>query len=68
MDFKFRHAETGEIKTLSLTEKEMAELIEVDVLFDEFCKEQCKCEPIGETNVVECGCEDYLEFFELQDS
>ena len=67
MDFKFKHEKTGEIKTLTLTEKKMAELIESDVIFDEFCAQECKCSPVGETNVVECGCETYLDHFELQD-
>ena len=25
----------------------------------------CECQPIGETNVVECNCDDYFEDFEL---
>lgn len=66
MDFKFKHIGTGEIRTLSLTENEMANLIYIDVLFDEFCKEQCKCQPVGETYVVDCECGDYFSDFELQ--
>ena len=27
--------------------------------------EECDCEPIGETNVVECNCEDYLLGFKV---
>ena len=68
MIFKFQHIRTGEVKTLTLTEEQMANLIDSDTLFDEFAKRQCSCEPIGETNVVECGCGDYLCDFELQDS
>lgn len=26
----------------------------------------CDCQPIGETNVVECNCQDYYENFELK--
>ena len=66
MEFKFKHCDTGRILTLSLSEEEMANLIDVDDLFDEFCKDKCKCESVGETNVIECGCEDYLNGFELQ--
>jgi len=66
MEFTFKHVETGEIKTLSLSEKEMSNLIESDVLLDEFISQECKCEPVGETNVVECSCDDYLCDFELQ--
>jgi hypothetical protein len=66
MKFTYKH-KNGDVKTLILTEKDMANLIDTDVLFDEFCIQNCKCEPVGETNVVECGCEDYLTDFELQD-
>jgi len=68
MIFNFKHSQTGEVKTLTLTEEQMANLIDSDILFDEFAKRQCSCEPIGETNVADCNCEDYLCEFELQDS
>lgn len=68
MDFTYKHTESGEIKTLSLTEKEMANLIDVNDLHDEFCKENCNCQPVGETNVVDCNCDEYLADFELQES
>lgn len=68
MDFKYKNRETGDVKVLTLTETEMANLIDVDDLYDEFYKNQCSCQPIGETNVIECGCEELLEDFELQSS
>lgn len=67
MDFQFKHPESGEVKTLSLTEKQMSNLIDVDILHDEMAKQTCQCESVGETNVVECGCDEYLSEFELQE-
>jgi hypothetical protein len=64
MFFKFKHPESGEIKDLLLSEKEMADLIDDDDLLDAFCSDACKCESVGETNVVDCGCGDYLPYFE----
>lgn len=66
MDFEFKNPKTGEIKTLSLTERQLANLIDDDTLHEEMCKQECQCEPVGETYVVECGCDEYLEDFELQ--
>lgn len=68
MIFYFKHSRSGEVKSLTLTEEQMANLIDSDTLFDEFARRQCSCEPIGETNVVECACVDYLCDFELHDS
>lgn len=61
MDFVFKHGKSGELKTISLSEVEIQDKLS-DVLLDELC---CDCEPIGETNVVECGCDEYYEEFEL---
>lgn len=65
MEFKFKHHETGEERSLFLSEKEMSEMIDRDDLLDEFYKEQCKCQPVGETNVIECNCDEFLSEFEL---
>jgi len=64
MDFKFKHATTGEIRTISLSEKRIQTLLDEYILRDLLV---CDCEPIGETNVVECNCSDYLDEFELME-
>ena len=64
MNFKFKHKKTGEQKILTLSAKEIQPLI-TDELFDIFCESECRCQPVGETNVVDCNCLDYLEQFEL---
>ncbi len=66
MEFKFKHPNSGEVKTLTLSEVQMAEMIEIDDLLGKMVSNECNCEPTGETNVVECGCDEYLCDFELQ--
>jgi len=64
MEFKFKHEKTGEIKSIDISESEIQELISdhlYDIIFE------CDCDPIGETNVVGCGCIDYLEGFRLSE-
>ena len=64
MDFIFKHPESKEIKTVTLSEKQIQDLLS-DTLYNDYLT--CDCEPIGETDVVECNCEDYLCGFELQE-
>jgi len=63
MDFIFIHPGSREQKTISLSEEEIQDRL-ADELHDEL---SCDCQPIGETNVVECGCDDYIQDFELID-
>ena len=63
MNFTFKHPVSGEVKTVHLSEDEIQHMLSGD-LYEELT---CDCEPVGETNVVECNCEEYLEEFELQD-
>lgn len=64
MEFTYRHPKTGETKTVALTRAEIEEHMEGQ-LYDKFAKTICSCEPIGETNVVECNCHEYTDEFEL---
>ncbi|MBD0788135.1 hypothetical protein HUO09_17410 [Vibrio sp. Y2-5] len=63
MDFSFKHPGTGEIKTVTLQAWEIQNKL-ADQLIDEL---ECDCSPVGETNVVECNCDNYLYEFELQE-
>jgi hypothetical protein len=62
-EFLFKHPESGETKIVRLSAGEIQNRLS-DQLLDEL---SCDCEPIGETNVVECNCGDYIVEFELQD-
>jgi len=64
MKFTFKHSVSGEIKIIEFTDKEIQSLLE-DELIER--ASDCDCQPIGETNVVECNCDDYYCDFILQD-
>lgn len=63
MSFKFRHPD-GEQHTVTVTRDEVAKELP-DFLFEKLSEKVCKCEPIGETNVVDCICCDYVDDFRL---
>lgn len=63
MDFKLKHDKTGEFLEISIPDFEIQELLS-DYIYD--IAVECDCEPIGETNVVECNCMDFLEGYRLE--
>lgn len=61
----FEYADlSGERRTVTVTRDEVIEGME-DALYEKLGAQICRCEPIGETNVVECNCQDYIEEFAL---
>jgi hypothetical protein len=62
--FEYQHVFNKEKRTVCITRKEVAEGME-DTLFDKLSEQICQCEPVGETNVVDCNCCDYAEDFDL---
>lgn len=63
MSFEYAHI-SGERRTVSITREDVIEGME-DALYEKLSDQICRCEPIGETNVVECNCQDYVEEFTL---
>lgn len=63
MSFEYAHF-SGERRTVSITREDVIEGME-DALYEKLSDQICRCEPIGETNVVECNCQDYVEEFAL---
>jgi len=61
--FEFQHPESKEVKTSRLYN--IAELLETDLYSIQEAACICNCQPVGETNVVECNCQVYLDDFEL---
>lgn len=55
---------TGEVKRGSYSARELLQTYEDDLVFD---LTQCDCQPVGETNVIECNCceewEEYVLYF-----
>ena len=62
LNLKFKHHQSNEIKMLSLSRQQIIDEIGEYQLLDML---ECNCEPVGETNVVDCNCGEYFEEFEL---
>ena len=64
MAFVYVHPKTGERHTVTVSRKEVTEHMEEE-LFSKLCDCFCSCESVGETNVVDCRCDEVGEQFEL---
>lgn len=58
--FVFKNEESGEIRTKIFAVDDL-----IDRGIDDIMEFYCDCQPVGETNVVECNCEEYLQKFVL---
>ncbi|WP_236166730.1 hypothetical protein [Pseudomonas juntendi] len=63
MTFEYVHAD-GERRSVSLSREEVAGYMD-EFLFEKLTETLCQCEPIGETNVVDCRCDEVAEQFSL---
>ncbi|EPZ0439145.1 TPA: hypothetical protein NIC13_005461 [Pseudomonas aeruginosa] len=63
MRFEYRHP-NGESHTIQVSREDVLQQMP-DFLFEALCAKFCRCEPIGETNVIECSCDEYAEEFQL---
>lgn len=61
--FEYRHP-NGECHTVTVSREQVINEMP-DFLFEALCSKFCNCEPVGETNVVECCCDEYAEEFKL---
>lgn len=61
--FEYRHP-NGECHTVTVSLEQVINEMP-DFLFEALCSKFCNCEPVGETNVVECRCDEYAEEFKL---
>lgn len=61
--FEYRHP-NGESHTVTVSRDQVISEMP-DFLFEALCSKFCNCEPVGETNVVECCCDEYAEEFKL---
>lgn len=64
MSFTYRHPTTNEARTVVITRADIEQHMS-DQLYEKLSRSICKCEPVGETNVVECNCDEYIDEFEL---
>ncbi|WP_063664328.1 hypothetical protein [Aliivibrio fischeri] len=63
LPFVYKNIKTNEERKILLTAAEIRPFVE-DELYERLTA--CDCTSIGETNVIECNCEDKFEDFELQ--
>ena len=61
--FEYRHP-NGESHTVTVSRAQVINEMP-DFMFEALCSKFCNCEPVGETNVVECCCDEYAEEFKL---
>ncbi|HHX0961632.1 TPA: hypothetical protein ACU6G2_001360 [Pseudomonas aeruginosa] len=61
--FEYRHP-NGESHTVTVSRDQVINEMP-DFLFEALCSKFCNCEAVGETNVVECRCDEYAEEFKL---
>lgn len=62
MDFIFKHPKSNEVITITICDSEIREHMEEEARD----KMDCGCQPVGETNVIECNCSDYFDDFEME--
>lgn len=65
VQFTFRHPVSGEEVSVAMSLKEIQENL-TNELYDKLAESVCSCEPVGETNVVDCNCGDHVDDFVLQ--
>jgi len=63
IDMIFKNPINGEVRTVTLSNQQIQDRLE-PILSDELF---CDCRSIGESNVIDCNCEDYFDEFILQD-
>lgn len=61
--FEYLHP-NGERHTVTVSREQVLEEMP-DFIFEALCGKFCNCEPVGETNVIECRCDEYAEEFQL---
>lgn len=64
MSFDFEHPLSKQRLTVHLTKQDVYDGME-DYFYDKLGEQICQCESVGETNVVDCNCDEYVHDFEL---
>jgi hypothetical protein len=64
LPFEFEHPSSKERRTVALTKRDVFDGME-DYFYDKLGEQICQCESVGETNVVDCNCDEYVHDFEI---
>ena len=64
---KLKNRLTGEVRHVNFDADYLKNIIESDLdrVYDKLEEQVCNCQPVGETNVIECNCIDYIDDFEI---
>lgn len=60
---KVKSKKAGRIVEGSFTPRQLLEILDEDELVTRLT--MCHCEPVGETNVIECNCDEEWDDYEL---
>lgn len=64
VSFDFEHPLSKERRTVTLTKRDVFDGME-DYFYDKLGAQICQCESVGETNVIDCNCDEYVHDFEI---
>jgi len=64
MCFEYKHPDSGEERAVVITRDDVLTNMEFE-LFEKLLEQLCQCEPIGETNIIDCGCDEHADEFVL---
>ena len=64
LSFEFEHPSSKEKRAVTLTKRDVFDGME-DYFYDKLGEQVCQCESVGETNVVDCNCDEYVHDFEV---
>lgn len=64
MRFQMKHPFSGEVRTIEFSRQEIADALE-DSMYEKLGEFICQCESVGETNVVDCNCDEYTHDFDM---
>ena len=64
---KLKHQASGEEVEVIFDDNYLKRIIEEDPyrVYDAVGAKVCNCQPVGETNVIDCNCIDYIDDFEI---
>lgn len=65
--FKMYNKRNGQTHTIELSQHDLLPLVD-EALQEKLADIICHCEPLGETNVVDCDCGDYIDEFAVNES
>lgn len=57
---RFADSNSDDHVDIPISEQELVDYI-ADMAHEKLIEDSCDCSPVGETNVIECGCQEHFE-------